>query len=211
MTEIPATEPAAFWEARYRDNGPVWSGKPNELLVREVSDLPPGSALDLGCGEGADAVWLASRGWRVTATDISATALSRAADHARDAGVADRIDFERHELGVTFPEGSYDMVCAHYLQSPVALDQDRVLRAAAAAVAPGGTLLVVMHAAWPTWQTRPPFDAEFPTLDGVLERLALAEGEWTVRTLERVSRPSVSPEGERGHRDDNVWRIRRAG
>lgn len=64
MTELPApTEPAAFWEARYRDTDRVWSGRPNALLVREVADLKPGTALDLGCGEGADAVWLASRGW----------------------------------------------------------------------------------------------------------------------------------------------------
>ncbi|MFE2041238.1 SAM-dependent methyltransferase [Streptomyces sp. NPDC059477] len=209
MTDMPVTESTEFWETRYRDSARVWSGNPNELLVREVSALRPGTALDLGCGEGADAVWLASHGWRVTGTDISATALARASEHAREAGVGDRVTLERHELGVTFPEGTFDLVSAHYLQSPVALDQDGVLRAAAGAVAPGGTLLIVMHAAWPNWQTEPPFDAEFPTLDGVLDALALPEGEWTVRTRERVRRPSVSPEGVPGHRDDNVWRIER--
>ncbi|MFI9761620.1 class I SAM-dependent methyltransferase [Streptomyces sp. NPDC051963] len=207
----PVTRPAAFWEARYRDTTRVWSGRPNELLVREAADLRPGSALDLGCGEGGDAVWLASRGWRVTGIDISATALERAAEHAVAAGVGDRIVWERHELGETFPQGRFDLVSAHYLQSPVGIDQEGVLRRAAEAVAADGTLLIVMHAAWPSWQTEPPFDAEFPTLDGVLAQLALPDGRWAVETRETVRRPSVSPDGIEGHRDDHVWRIRRTG
>ncbi|GHB66407.1 methyltransferase [Streptomyces viridiviolaceus] len=211
MSDMPAPAPAAeFWEARYRDAGRVWSGRPNELLVREVSDLAPGTALDLGCGEGGDAVWLASRGWRVTGVDISATALERAAGHAADAGVGGRIAWERHELGRSFPDGSFDLVSAHYLQSPVALDQQGILRSAARAVADHGTLLVVMHAAWPSWQTEPPFDAVFPTLEGVPAELALPDDEWTVRTMETVRRPSTSPEGVEGFRDDNVWRFQRA-
>ncbi|MFE0867828.1 class I SAM-dependent methyltransferase [Streptomyces rochei] len=211
MSDTPATAPAAaFWEARYRDTDRVWSGRPNELLVREASDLDPGTALDLGCGEGADAVWLASRGWRVIGVDISGTALERAAGHAADAGVGDRVSWERHELGRSFPEGSFDLVSAHYLQSPVELDQPAVLRAAARAVAPGGTLLLVLHAGWPSWQTEPPFDAVFPTLDGVLAELALPDAGWTVETEETVRRPSTSPEGVEGYREDHVWRLRRA-
>lgn len=211
MTDIPAPAPAAeFWEARYRDTGRVWSGRPNELLVQEAGGLAPGTALDLGCGEGADAVWLASRGWRVTGVDISATALERAAGHADGAGVGDRVLWERHELEPSFPEGSFDLVSAHYLQSPVALDQQAVLRAAARAVAPGGTLLVVMHAGWPSWQTEPPFDAAFPTLDGVLAELALPEGEWSVETRRTARRPSVAPDGTEGFREDHVWRLKRA-
>ncbi|MGW0331476.1 class I SAM-dependent methyltransferase [Streptomyces sp. NPDC003011] len=211
MNPVRPTQAAEFWEARYQGGDRIWSGRPNLLLVREVSDLAPGSALDLGCGEGADAVWLASRGWRVTGVDVSRTALDRAAGHAADAGVGDRIRWERHELGVTFPEGSFDLVSAQFLQSPVPLDQDAVLARAAGAVAPGGTLLVVMHAGWPSWQREAPFDVDFPTLDGVLTALALPEAGWTVETLEAVRKPSVSPEGIEGHRDDNVWRIRRTG
>lgn len=210
MSDTPAPAPAAeFWEARYRDTDRVWSGRPNALLVREASDLAPGTALDLGCGEGADAVWLASRGWRVTGVDVSGTALDRAAGHAADAGVGDRVAWERHELGQSFPEGSFDLVSAHYLQSPVALDQQGVLRDAARAVVHGGTLLLVLHAGWPSWQTEPPFDAVFPILDGVLDELALPDGEWTVETKETVRRPSASPEGVDGFREDNVWRLRR--
>ncbi|MFK0115615.1 class I SAM-dependent methyltransferase [Streptomyces sp. NPDC090994] len=210
MTSVPPpAQPAEFWESRYRDSGRVWSGRPNELLVREASALTPGTALDLGCGEGGDAVWLASRGWRVTGVDIAATALERAAAHAAEAGVGDRVAWERHELGESFPEGSFDLVSAHYLQSPVALDQRGVLRRAAAAVAPGGTLLLVLHAGWPSWQTEPPFDAEFPTPDGLLADLHLPAAEWTVETRETVRRASASPDGVDGHREDHVWRLRR--
>ncbi|GHH15166.1 class I SAM-dependent methyltransferase [Streptomyces lanatus] len=210
MTETHPQTAADFWEARYRDGGRLWSGRPNSLLVREVSDLPPGRALDLGCGEGADAVWLASRGWRVTGVDISHTALERAALHAAEAGVGDRTVWERHVLGETFPVGPFDLVSAQFLQSPVELDQQRVLRQAADAVAAGGTLLVVMHGGWPSWQTEPPFDAEFPTLQSVLDELALPEADWTVETLEAVRSPHRSPDGEEGFRYDNVWRMRRA-
>ncbi|GAA3290692.1 class I SAM-dependent methyltransferase [Streptomyces cinereospinus] len=174
-----------------------------------MTGLTPGTALDLGCGEGADAVWLASQGWRVTGVDISPTALERAARHAADAQVDDRTAWERHELGRTFPEGTFDLVNAQYLQSPVHLDQQTVLRRAAAAVAEHGTLLIVMHAGWPSWQTRPPFEAVFPTLDSVPAALALPEDGWAVRTARTVRRTSVSPDGEEGFREDHVWRIRR--
>ncbi|MFD9716621.1 class I SAM-dependent methyltransferase [Streptomyces sp. NPDC056500] len=204
------TGPTQFWEERYRSSERVWSGNPNALLVREISALEPGSALDLGCGEGADSVWLASLGWRVTGVDISPTALERAANHAAEAGLAEQVTFERHELGVTFPEGSFDLVSAQFLQSPVALDQDGVLKRAAEAVAPGGTLLVVMHAGWPTWMEEHeyPFDAAFPTLQDVLAALALPPS-WRVETLETVERPSPSPDGKPGTRADNVWRLTR--
>ncbi|MDQ0791133.1 bifunctional 2-polyprenyl-6-hydroxyphenol methylase/3-demethylubiquinol 3-O-methyltransferase UbiG [Streptomyces sp. B3I8] len=211
MHPDPASDPAAFWEARYRDNGRVWSGRPNTPLVQQTEGLRPGRALDLGCGEGADAVWLASRGWQVTGVDISPTALARAAAHAAEAGVGDRTTWERHELGRSFPKGTFDLVNAEYLQSPVALDQDGALRRAADALAPGGTLLIVMHAGWPSWQEEPPFEAEFPTLDGLLQRLALPEEEWVLETKETLRRPSPSPDGVRGYREDHVWRLRRVG
>ncbi|MEU4892524.1 class I SAM-dependent methyltransferase [Streptomyces sp. NPDC044780] len=212
MSTAQPTDPTLFWEERYRAGERLFSGNPNPLLVRETSDLTPGDALDLGCGEGGDARWLASRGWRVTGVDISTTALARAAAHVAEAGFAEQVTFERHELGVTFPEGSFDLVSAQFLQSPVTLDQDGVLKRAAEAVAPGGTLLVVMHAGWPSWMAEHeyPFDAVFPTLQGVLAALALPPT-WRVETLEAVERPFPSPDSRPGTRVDNVWRLTRTG
>ena len=106
------TDPTQFWEERYRAAERVFSGNANALLVREAGDLKPGTALDLGCGEGGDVLWLATRGWQVTGVDISSTALERAAAHAAQAGLGGQVAFERHELGVTFPEGSFDLVSA---------------------------------------------------------------------------------------------------
>ncbi|HZF58086.1 MAG TPA: class I SAM-dependent methyltransferase, partial [Rubrobacter sp.] len=94
-------EAKRFWEDHYRRRGRVWSGRPNPVLVDIVGSLRrPGTALDLGCGEGGDAIWLARQGWCVTAVDISATALDRAAVDAATAGVADRIDFRQHDLAL---------------------------------------------------------------------------------------------------------------
>ena len=80
----------AFWDSLYEARPEIWSGNPNHGLVVEVDTLVPGLALDVGAGEGADAIWLAGRGWRVTAVDISAVALARAASRARRAGARGR-------------------------------------------------------------------------------------------------------------------------
>jgi SAM-dependent methyltransferase len=210
MANPETTDPTQFWDQRYRSAERLFTGEPNPLLVREAGGLEPGRALDLGCGEGGDVLWLASRGWRVTGVDISATALERAAARAAEAGLADRVTFERHELGVTFPGGSFDLVGAQFLQSPVALDQEGVLARAAGAVAPGGTLLVVMHGGWPSWmeEDQRPHDAVFPTLDGLLTTLGLPPT-WRVETREAVERPSPSPDGRPGTRTDLVWRLTR--
>src|SRR5918997_1941704 len=94
-----AAAQAPEWDARYRErDGAMWSGRPNGRLVAEVASLAPGRALDVGCGEGADAIWLAQRGWTVTGVDVSAVALERAAQHAVDAGVGDRIEWRRVDL-----------------------------------------------------------------------------------------------------------------
>ena len=151
MDDVRDQTPSAeqFWEERYSGEERVWSGNPNVLLVREVADLAPGSALDLGCGEGADAIWLARRGWRVTAVDVSATALRRGAAHAADADVADGITWEQHDLSRSFPAGAFDLVSAQFLHSPVAEDGEResILRRAAAAVLVALPVLVAYVAA----------------------------------------------------------------
>jgi SAM-dependent methyltransferase len=200
-----------FWEDFYKEHGHKWSGKPNALLVREVAALDPGTALDVGCGEGADALWLAERGWRVTAVDVSEVAIGRAAARAAETGVGERIAWERHDLSRSFPEGVFDLVSVQFFHSPIAEEGEResVLSKAAGAVAPGGTLLIAGHAGWPSWVTEPPFDHRFPTTSDVLDGLDLAPGEWRVEAEEVVENEMTDPDGRPGWRTDNVLRVRR--
>jgi SAM-dependent methyltransferase len=132
-----------FWDERYTSTTRVWSGNPNPQLVTETEDLDPGTALDAGCGEGADAHWLARRGWRVTATDISTVALERGAAHA-EPDIADRITWLQADLLTWVPDQVYDLVNAQFMHLPRALREPAFARLAAA-VAPGGTLLIVGH------------------------------------------------------------------
>ena len=134
---------AAEWDARYSENETAkWSGKPNGRLVAEVSDLVPGRALDIGCGEGADAIWLAERGWMVTAIDISAVAISRAKEAAGIAGVA--VDWVTGNAQETsFAAGSFDLVSLQYPALPKAGAGG--LRTLLDSVSPGGLLLAVYH------------------------------------------------------------------
>ena len=138
-------EPPA-WDERYSGQGKIWSGEPNVLLVAEVADLTPGTALDVGCGEGGDVIWLAQHGWTVTGADFSAAGLARAARLAEEAGVGERTDWWRVDAR-EFDAGdrSFDLVSTQYLHPPDSGMVDVVGRLAAA-VAPGGHLLVVGHA-----------------------------------------------------------------
>ena len=135
-----------YWDDRYGGD-PVWSGNPNPQLVRYAADLPPGAALDVGSGEGADVLWLASRGWTVTGADISPVALRRSAELAGRAGaaVAARIRWQQADV-LTWapPEQRFDLVSAQYLHLPAAA-RESLHRRLAAAVRPGGTLLLVGH------------------------------------------------------------------
>lgn len=190
-----------------------WSPTPNALLVDEVGALPPGSALDLGCGAGGDAIWLAERGWQVTAVDVSGAALDRAAEFAAQTRADGRIVWQRHDLTGSFPDGSYDVVSAPFLHSPVehAGDRDAILRRAMSAVAPGGSLLVIGHLGLPHWMEAPPFDVHLPSNAEVLATLDPPPEEWTTMTDRTVTRDAVSPEGVAGTREDTVLVLRRAG
>ncbi|MRG60221.1 methyltransferase domain-containing protein [Agromyces sp. CFH 90414] len=137
---------APSWEERYSGEQSVWSGRPNAQLVAEASGLTPGTALDVGCGEGGDVIWLAQQGWRVTGADFSANGLARAARHAEEAGLAARTDWWQVDAR-TFDAGgrSYDLVITHFLHPPDG-GMVEVTRRLAGTVAPGGHLLVVGHA-----------------------------------------------------------------
>lgn len=133
------------YDELYRSAPALWSGRPNRQLVVEAEQLPPGTALDAGSGEGGDALWLAERGWRVTAVDFSAVAVERATARAQERGLGGQIEWLHADLDTwTPPAGRFDLVTAHYLHARWT-DRAALFRGLAAAVAPGGTLLVVGH------------------------------------------------------------------
>ncbi len=210
----PADDLRDFWERRYCERERIWSAKPNQRLVDEVADLTPGTALELGCGEGADAIWLAERGWQVTAVDVSATALARAEAAASERGVADRIDVIRADLGTGLPEGAYDLVTASYLLSPVTIPRREIMRAAARAVRPGGSLVVLSHLGFPPGHTppaahEPGHDVVFLTAEEELAELDLDPEGWDVVVAEPFDRPFSWPDGTSGMRTDTVVHVRR--
>jgi SAM-dependent methyltransferase len=192
------TDPAfeEFWNERYRSSARVWSGNPNPQLVAEVDRLAPGRALDVGCGEGADALWLARRGWQVVATDISSVALGRAAEHARetDPAASERIEWRHADLLDDPPESdAFDLVSAQFMQLPPDA-RDRLFTALAASVRAGGTFLVVGH--HPSDMTsgahRPADPERFYTADDIA---GLLDGSWTTVVNEVRPRSVTTPDG----------------
>ncbi|WP_420114333.1 class I SAM-dependent methyltransferase [Pseudactinotalea sp.] len=134
------------WDERYSGDETVWSGKANPQLVAIASTLSPGTALDVGCGEGGDVIWLAQQGWQVTGADFSAKGLARAARHAADAGVSDRVDWWQVDARTFAAQGrEFDLVTTHYLHPPDG-GMSAVVSRLTEAVTPGGHLLVVGHA-----------------------------------------------------------------
>jgi SAM-dependent methyltransferase len=204
---------AADWDHRY-DGEPMWSGNPNGTLVHEVAGLTPGRALDVGSGEGADALWLAEQGWKVTANDISQHALDRADAEARRRGLT--IECHRADANAldAFEPAAFDLVSAQYASVPRTPD-GRGVRNLLDAVAPGGTLLVVSHDLAPmrgpidtTTQSRAYDPDAYVRVDDVATVLAGAP-DWTIVVHEKRPRPEGAVSTH--HVDDVVLRARRAG
>jgi SAM-dependent methyltransferase len=203
------SEAAQYWENRYRENGRTWSGRVNAALEREVNGVAPGTALDLGCGEGGDALWLAHNGWSVTAVDIAPSAIAIGAA-AQQPG--DEIEWVVADLAEWQPPRRYDLVTASFLHSYVELPREEILRRAATAVASDGLLLIVGHAGVPHWAAHTPHEGEvveLPSPDEMLDALRLAPSEWTVLTKALVERPVTMPDGSAGMIDDSVLMLRR--
>jgi SAM-dependent methyltransferase len=198
---------AEYWENRYRENGRTWSGRANPTLVREVTGLAPGTALDLGSGEGGDALWLAHNGWTVTAVDIAPSALAVGAGDA-EPGAA--ITWVAADLADWQPPTRYDLVTSHFLHSTVELPREAILRRGAAAVAPGGVLLIVGHAGAPHWGHADHAPIELPGPDAMLAALRLDELEWTVLTKELVERENGPTMPGGTPMSDSVLTLRRA-
>jgi SAM-dependent methyltransferase len=193
-----------YWDERYRSAGQIWSGNPNPQLIAEVSGLSPGRALDAGCGEGADAIWMARQGWTVVATDISSVALDRAAAHARQAdAAAARITWQHADLLASPPEpDSFDLVSAQFIQMAPE-PRASLFTALAAAVRDGGKLLVVGH--HPSDLTsgvpRPPTPERFYTPDDIA---GLLPGEWTIDVCQARPRRASTPDGADATIHDSV-------
>ena len=204
---------AELWEARYAGAGPVWSGHVNPVLADVASSLTPGSALDLGCGEGGDAVWLAERGWTVTGVDLSPTAVDRGRAAAAAHGIPDdRLRFVVADLATWTTGERYDLVTASFLHSWFAQDpRDDILRRATGLVGGGGRLLVVAHAAAPPWADHHAEGHSFPTPAGDLDTLALDPGGWEVLLAETRERSATGPDGRLATLVDSVVLVRRAG
>lgn len=203
-----ADDARTVWEEHYRAKPQVWSGRVNAQLAGVVAELTPGRALDLGCGEGADAIWLAEQGWTVTAVDVSTIALGRARVEAERRNVLGWIIFHAQDLESPVPAGPYDLVSAQFLHSTVPMDRPAILRRVAAEVAPGGSLLIVDHAATPPWASKLAHH-RFPGIEEVLGGLDLDDAEWERVRVQTLQRPVVGPDGEPAVLDDNVIWLRK--
>lgn len=202
MSEHGAAHPphsAEHWDECYSGER-IWSGNPNQALVAEVAGLSTGRALDVGCGEGADSVWLAGRGWHVTALDISAKAVEHTEALAANAGV--------HVTGVaaglldaSLTDAAYDLVSAMYpalLRTPTAEAEQRLLDL----VAPGGTVLVVHHADIDREHAlQQGYDPDDYVSPADVRALAVERGGWDVVADERRERASVLGAGADHHHD----------
>jgi SAM-dependent methyltransferase len=202
-----------FWDDRYRTAEQLWSGEPNVQLVAQAAGLTPGAALEVGCGEGADAIWLAAQGWTVTGVDVSAVALDRAARHAAARGgeIAARITWRCENLLSWAPEpDQFDLVAASFMHLPgPALEA--LHRGMAVAVRPGGTFLVVLHHPDDlhagVGRTGPP--GMFPDAEALAARLN--PGSWEVLAAGPVARMVTDLDGRPATVRDTVLRaVRRA-
>ncbi|MBS2965339.1 class I SAM-dependent methyltransferase [Actinocrinis puniceicyclus] len=182
------------WDERYRQTQSVWGSAPNVFVERLFSGLEPGRALDLACGEGRNALWLAGRGWRVTAVDFSAVALAKGRAQARARGLD--LDWVAADVTGYRPQpAAFDAVLVAYLHLPGDV-LGPLLRGAAEAVAPGGTLLVVGHdAANPAEGVGGPQDPEVlytaAALAGHVPGLHIERAERVERRVPGADRPAL--------------------
>jgi len=202
---LKETDPKRYWEERYQSASPRTSGKPGTALQLFAEPLKPGSALELGCGKGDDAVWLAKSGWSVLAVDISSIALGYAATNAGSAGVKDRIKFEQHHLSESFPAGRFDLVVASFLP---AQPREEIFRRAAEAVAPGGHLLIIDHASRVPWSSAPP-DTQFPTPEETLATINLDNKDWERGEVGELERQVTDQDGKKVTVRDGIIFLKR--
>ena len=214
--------PAEAWEQRYAESDRVWSGRVNatvaELVRGLAAESSPGTSLDLGCGEGGDAIWLAQHGWHATGIDLSPTAVARAAQAATERGLTQSTRFVAADLTTWSGPELYDLVTASFLQSwEPGFPREKILRRGRDRVAVGGRMLVLAHAEAPPWSkhkipTHGGDRAEspmFPIPEGDLAALALDPRRWRTVTAEVRERDAVGPDGSSAVLRDSIVLVQR--
>lgn len=202
------TYPPDFWEQHYAKMTTPSGGRPSTALVRFIADRTPGTALELGCARGDDTIWLAKQGWSATGVDVAEAALVAARQAAERADVADRTTFERHEIGTSLPRGTFDLVFAMFLHSPVPFERKDALRHAAASVAKGGLLLLVTHGSRAPWSWAEP-GTIYPSAEEELAELALPPSDWSRLQVGPLTRLANGPGGQTATVVDNVIALER--
>jgi thioredoxin reductase/SAM-dependent methyltransferase len=203
----------ADWDHRYGE-AQLWSGNPNGALVAEAASLTPGRALDVGAGEGGDAIWLAEHGWQVTANDISQRALDRAAAEAQRRGLDIDCLHADANASTPFPRGAFDLVTAHYASIPRTSDM-RAVTSLLDAVAPGGTLLVVSHdleamrTRIDTSRHSRPFDPDAYVRTDDVAAVIATRSDWSIEIHDKRPRPPGAASASH-HVDDIILRARRS-
>ncbi len=183
---------------------------PNARLVEMTSHLTPGDALELGCGNGGDALWLAEHDWNVTALDISQRAVEQLTALAQKTRLTHRLVATQWDLDAGVPSGEFDLVNAHYLHAASHLDRAAVFRAAAHALRPGGHLLVVDHGSIAPWSWNQDPSTHFPSSRELHREIALDPPEWELVRAEADQRIAAGPDGRKAEVTDHILMIRRA-
>lgn len=197
-----------FWDQRYSFMTTPPGGRPSAALARFAAQRQPGTALDLGCARGDDAIWLGRQGWIVTGVDVSQVAVAAAHEAAKAAGVAERTHFACYDLDETFPPGHFDLVSAMFLHSPVEFRRTDVLRRAANSVAVGGLFLAVSHGSRPPWSWAAK-DKVFLSAEDELAALNLNPVDWNDVFVGSITRQAIGPDDQRAEVIDIVVAVER--
>lgn len=209
-----------FWENHYGQADQVWSGKVNSTLETILEPLPVGRSLDLGCGEGGDVLWLASRGWHATGVDISQTAITRARSTAthlpEGSGVAEFLVADLESLD---DQRDFDLVTLSFFHAPFEFQRDRILRGALNRVAVGGHLVLLSHGSHPASANAPKHQAghdhaqghgpNLVTVDGELKSLGVPVTGFEILQAYTEQRTVTGPDGQPVTIDDVVVMLRR--
>lgn len=198
--------PESFWDRHWSGMTRPSSGTPSEALERLVAGRRAGRAVDLGCGRGDDAVWLARKGWQVVAVDVSQNALDTVRRSAETAGVAHQVTCLRHDLSKTLPDGPFDLVLSMFTHTPLEFDRVALLRAAATLVVPGGLLLIAGHGSLAPWAWSD-LEIPLPKAQDVADGLALFG--WTAIEIADHPREARGPDGHVAQVFDSVTALER--